>query len=164
MFTDLQLDLAATVLERCRGFGIRLATAESCTGGLIGGCLTAVAGSSDVFSCGFITYSNAAKNRMLEVPRDLLDTEGAVSQPVARAMAEGVLRLSGTGMTVAVTGISGPGGGTAEKPVGLVHFASAMRNGDTVHDRQVFSGDRTKVRGDTVTAALRLLANRLAAA
>lgn len=164
MFTDLQLDLAATVLDRCRTQGIRLATAESCTGGLISGCLTAIAGSSDVFSCGFVTYSNAAKNRMLEVPRDLLDREGAVSEPVARAMADGALRLSGTALTVAVTGISGPGGGTPEKPVGLVHFASALRDGETVHERHVFAGDRARVRDETVVAALRLLASRLGAA
>jgi len=162
MFDAEQLRLADDVLARCRALGLRIATAESCTGGLIGGCLTAVAGSSDVFDRGYVTYSNRAKTAMLAVPADLLRRLGAVSEPVAIAMADGALAASGAGVTVAVTGISGPGGGSEDRPVGLVHFAAARTGAPTLHERWVFDGDRHAVRMATVTAALRLLARRLA--
>lgn len=155
------LELAADVLDRCRQQGLRLATAESCTGGLIAGCLTAVAGSSLVFDRGFVTYSNTAKTAELGVPADLLAARGAVNEAVARAMAEGALAAAGLDVTVAVTGIAGPDGGSPGKPVGLVHFAAARSGCDTLHERHVFAGDRQQVRSATVEAALRLLLRRV---
>ncbi len=145
---------AANLLALCRAKGLKLATAESCTGGLIIGCLTDVAGSSDVVDRGFITYSNAAKTEMLGVPAGLIARVGAVSEAVACAMAEGALARSNADIAVAVTGIAGPGGATAEKPVGLVHFACARRGGVAMHERHVFPGDRAAVRLATVEAAL----------
>ena len=155
------LQLAGDVLRLCREQGLRLATAESCTGGLIAGCLTAVAGSSTVFDRGFVTYSNVAKTAELGVAAELLAQYGAVDEVVARAMAEGALAAAGVDITVAVTGIAGPDGGSPGKPVGLVHFAAARTGADTLHERQVFPGDRQQVRAATVEAALRLLARRL---
>ena len=155
------LQLAGDVLRLCREQGLRLATAESCTGGLIAGCLTAVAGSSTVFDRGFVTYSNVAKTAELGVAAELLARHGAVDEAVARAMAEGALDAAGVDITVAVTGIAGPDGGSPGKPVGLVHFAAARTGADTLHERQVFPGDRQQVRAATVEAALRLLARRL---
>ncbi|MBC8339998.1 MAG: CinA family protein [Rhodospirillales bacterium] len=157
MFSDEQLTAARDVLNACRSQGLLLATAESCTGGLIAGCLTAVAGSSDVVERGFVTYTNAAKNDLLGVAAELFDTVGAVSEEVARAMAEGALARSDAGVSVAVTGIAGPGGGTDEKPVGLVHIACAREGSETLHERHVFGGDRDSVRAQTVLAALTLV-------
>ena len=137
-----------------------LATAESCTGGLVAGALTDIPGSSDVVERGFVTYSNEAKNQMLGVPMDLIEQYGAVSEPVARAMAEGAVAHSDADVAVAITGVAGPGGGTAEKPVGLVHFATAEAGGETIADRQVFDGDRTAVREQAVLHALSLLRDR----
>ena len=148
---------AKAVLELCRARGLKLATAESCTGGLIIGCLTDIAGSSDVVDRGFVTYSNAAKTEMIGVSASLIARLGAVSEAVARAMAEGALARSNADMAVAVTGIAGPGGATEEKPVGLVHFACARRGGATRHLRRVFPGDRAAVRHATVDAALDLI-------
>lgn len=155
--TTLQ-DQAAALLDACRAKGLTLATAESCTGGLIAAALTAIAGSSDVVECGFVTYSNAAKMRMLGVPQTLLASHGAVSEPVARAMAEGALARSGAGLSIAVTGIAGPGGGSAEKPVGLVWFARAGAGMPTVSDHRILPGDRNAVRQATVLHALAMLA------
>ena len=157
----LEADLlraAEAVLAACRAAGIKVATAESCTGGLIAAALTAIAGSSDVVDRGFVTYSNAAKTEMLGVPAALIAAEGAVSEPVARAMAEGALRHSAAALAVSVTGIAGPGGGSADKPVGLVWFACARRGGAVRTLRHVFPGDRTDVRRASVAQALRLLA------
>jgi nicotinamide-nucleotide amidase len=120
---------AEAVLALCRTRKIMIATAESCTGGLVAAALTAIPGSSDVVDRGFVTYSNAAKTEMLGVPPGLISEHGAVSEPVARAMAEGALAHSAAAVSVGVTGIAGPGGGTAAKPVGLVHFAAASRGG-----------------------------------
>ncbi len=151
---------AVAVLEAARGRGWTIATAESCTGGLIAACLTEIAGSSEVLDRGFVTYSNAAKTAMLGVAGKLLAEHGAVSEPVARAMAEGAFAQSGAALTVAVTGVAGPGGGTPEKPVGLVHFATATA-AETHPDRRVFAGDRETVRLATVDHALDLLLDRL---
>ena len=159
MFTDEQLIAARDVLDACRQQGLMLATAESCTGGLIAGCLTAVAGSSDVVDRGFVTYTNTAKTEMLGVASELFDSVGAVSEEVARAMAEGALANSNAQVSVAVTGIAGPGGGTGEKPVGLVHIACARETAETLHERHVFGGDRESVRTQTVLAALNLIQN-----
>lgn len=145
---------AADLLALCRAKGLKLATAESCTGGLIIGCLTDIAGSSEVVDRGFVTYSNAAKTEMLGVPAGLIARVGAVSEVVACAMAEGALARSNADIAVAVTGIAGPGGATAEKPVGLVHLACARRGRVVMHERHVFLGDRAAVRLATVEAAL----------
>ncbi len=121
--------LAREVLAAARAKGLMVATAESCTGGMVAAALTAIAGSSDVVDRGFVTYSNAAKTAMLGVPAALIGKVGAVSAEVAAAMAEGALKASGAGLAVSITGIAGPGGGSAEKPVGLVHFAVASADG-----------------------------------
>jgi nicotinamide-nucleotide amidase len=148
---------AAEVLAVFERDGLRLATAESCTGGMVAAALTAIAGSSKVVERGFVTYSNQAKTDMLGVPAALIDAEGAVSEAVARAMAEGALIHSRADVTIAITGIAGPGGGTTEKPVGLVHFARAERAGLTIHHREIFPGDRDAVRQAAVLTALTLL-------
>lgn len=148
---------AMCVLEACRKRGWTVATAESCTGGLIAACLTAVAGSSEVVERGFITYSNRAKAELLGVPEGMLAQFGAVSEPVARAMAEGALDHAPVDLAVSVTGIAGPGGGSAEKPVGLVHLAVARRGGSVVHEHRIFPGDRDAVRTATVRLALALM-------
>ncbi len=152
------LDQATAVLDACRARGLMLATAESCTGGLIAAALTAIAGSSDVVERGFVTYSNAAKTEMLGVPEALIAAEGAVSAPVARAMAAGALARSRASIAVSVTGVAGPGGGTEAKPVGLVWFGLAVRGGAVVSERRVFPGDRAAVRAATVAHALALIA------
>ena len=135
-----------------------IATAESCTGGMIAATLTEVAGASDVFERGFVTYSNAAKIELLGVPANVIEAEGAVSEVVARAMATGALAHSTAHLAVAVTGIAGPGGGSAEKPAGLVHLAVARRGGVLTHQRCLF-GDigRQQVRCATVQVALQML-------
>ncbi len=122
------------VLDRARDGGLKIATAESCTGGLIAAALTSVAGSSDVVERGFVTYSNEAKTELLDVPADMIEAFGAVSEQVARAMAEGALAHSRADLAVSVTGIAGPGGGSADKPVGLVHLAAARRENPTLHN------------------------------
>ena len=148
---------AERLLALCRAGGLRIATAESCTGGLIAACLTDIAGSSDVVDRGFVTYSNEAKNDLLGVPEALLIRVGAVSEEVARAMAAGALERSDAHLAVAVTGIAGPGGGTETKPVGLVHLACAGPGGAVSHRRAVYPGDRGAVRLATVETALDML-------
>lgn len=148
---------AHSLLAACRERGIMLATAESCTGGLIAAALTAVAGSSDVLDRGFVTYSNAAKNQMLGVPMPLIEARGAVSEPVAQAMAEGALRASQAAIAVSVTGVAGPGGGSAEKPVGLVCFGLARAGRPTLTGRRVFPGDRGAIRAATVLHAFAMI-------
>lgn len=164
MVPDSELTARATaLLAACRARGWMLATAESCTGGLIAAALTEIAGSSDVVDRGFVTYSNAAKTEMLGVPAALIEQHGAVSDPVARAMAEGALRHSTADWAISVTGIAGPGGATADKPVGLVFLGTARRGGEISAERQVFSGDRHSVRRQTVERALALLTGLIAA-
>lgn len=153
-------DLAAVVLDAARRHGVSLVVAESCTGGLVGGRLTAVPGSSDVFLGGVVAYADAVKEAELDVPGELLRRDGAVSESVARAMAEGALRNFGAGLAVSITGIAGPGGGSAEKPVGTVWFATADAT-ETRAVRLVFGGDRAEVRARAAQAALRLLLMRL---
>ncbi|MEM1046015.1 MAG: CinA family protein [Pseudomonadota bacterium] len=154
--------LSQDVVRRYTEAGRTVATAESCTGGLIAGALTDISGSSAVVDRGFVTYSNEAKADMLGVPAALITRHGAVSEPVARAMAEGALSRAGTGAAVAVTGIAGPGGGSAEKPVGLVHFAVAGADKPTRHTHYVFADqDRDGVRLATVETALKMLLERL---
>lgn len=162
MFPDEIEALARAVLEAARARGRRLVTAESCTGGLVAGALTAIAGSSDVFEGGLVTYSNAAKHELLGVAHELLARHGAVSEPVARAMAEGAIRALGADVGVSITGVAGPGGGSAEKPVGLVHVASAVTGGPTLA-MTLWLGDigREAVRLASVRAALVMLLDRL---
>jgi nicotinamide-nucleotide amidase len=149
--------LAETVLARCREKKLMIATAESCTGGMIAGALTDIAGSSDVVERGFVTYSNRAKTEMLGVPAALIGRHGAVSAEVARAMASGALEHAPVELAVAVTGIAGPGGGSADKPVGLVHLATARRGEELQSEHHVFPGDRDAIRRATVERALELL-------
>jgi nicotinamide-nucleotide amidase len=154
MFAENLIKLADNIREAYQAAGLWIATAESCTGGLIASCLTAVAGSSAVVDRGFVTYTNEAKTAMLGVPAPLIADHGAVSEPVARAMARGALAQSQADVTLAVTGIAGPGGGSAEKPVGLVYIACARRDGAVLVERHVFPGDRTAIRLATVERAL----------
>ena len=162
MFPETMLAQARSLLAAAKARGLRLATAESCTGGLIAGCLTEIAGSSAVVDRGYVVYDNRAKIEMLGVREATLAAEGAVSEAVARAMAEGAVARSGCELAVAVTGIAGPGGGSETKPVGLVHIAAARRGGPTLHERHLFPGDRSAIRLATVDAALRLARRALA--
>ncbi len=160
--TDQALaDRVERLLERCRARGWMLATAESCTGGMIAAALTDIAGSSDVVDRGFITYSNQAKQDLLDVPEALLAEHGAVSAPVAEAMALGALRHSRADIAVSATGIAGPGGATPNKPVGLVFLGAARRGGPATHRRCQFDGDRAAVRAASVDAAVELVAGLL---
>ncbi|MGD9509079.1 MAG: CinA family protein [Geminicoccaceae bacterium] len=162
MFPETTLHEARSMLAAAEKRGIRLATAESCTGGLIAGCLTEIAGSSTVVDRGYVVYDNRAKTEMLGVQETTLAVEGAVSEAVAREMVGGALARSGCHLAVAVTGIAGPGGGSATKPVGLVHIAAALRGREALHERHVFPGDRSAIRQATVDAALRLARRALA--
>jgi nicotinamide-nucleotide amidase len=161
MFSDELRDDATRLLEAYRGAGLTLATAESCTGGLIAGCLTEIAGSSDVVERGFVTYSNAAKIELLGVPAPLIAEVGAVSAEVAAAMAAGALTHSAANVAVSATGIAGPGGATPGKPVGLVHLGVCRRGRHPESERHVFPGDRAAVRLAAVAGALALLARQL---
>lgn len=156
------IDKARQVIESVRARGLRVATAESCTGGLIAATLTEIAGASDVMERGFVTYSNQSKAEMLGVDPDLIRNRGAVSEEVARAMAEGALSHSSADVGIAVTGIAGPGGATATKPVGLVHIACARRGTETLHESHIFPGDRRSVRLAAVDKALDLVLRRIA--
>lgn len=144
------------MVELYRAHGKTCATAESCTGGLVGGAVTSVSGSSEVFLGGIISYANEVKMNVLGVPREVLDTVGAVSSECAAAMAEGARRLTGADVAVSTTGIAGPGGGSAEKPVGLVWFGLATAEG-TRTEKAIFRGDREGVRANAVTHALGML-------
>ncbi|MHC1549028.1 CinA family protein [Phyllobacterium sp. K27] len=146
---------ATALLAACRGQGIMLATAESCTGGLIAAALTDIGGSSDVVDRGFVTYSNAAKHDMLGVPHEMIEKYGAVSKEVALAMATGALARSRASMALSVTGIAGPGGGSQDKPVGLVWFGLALKEQEPVAVRHVFEDKgRASIRMAAVNAAL----------
>lgn len=157
MIADLQ-GRAAALLDAYRRKGLKIATAESCTGGLMAALLTEISGSSAVVERGFVTYSNEAKTELIGVPADLIAAHGAVSEPVARAMAEGALAHSRADVAVGITGVAGPTGGTATKPVGLVHFGLARKGAPTVHLERRF-GDlgRATVRRKAVEEALALL-------
>lgn len=163
MDDEILLREAQAFLDAAKARQFRLATAESCTGGLIVATLARVPGCSSVLERGFVTYSNEAKTEMLEVPAELIGRRGAVSAEVALAMAEGALRHAQAELAVAVTGVAGPGGGSAEKPVGLVHIAAARKNGPRLHEEKRF-GDigRENVQRETVLAAFALLARVLA--
>ncbi len=161
MLPETTLDDARLLLAELQARDLTLATAESCTGGLIAAALTAIPGSSATLLAGYVTYSNAAKTAMVGVPAALIEAVGAVSEPVARQMAEGALRESGADIAVSCTGIAGPGGGSAAKPVGLVHLACAMNGQPTLALKQIFPGDRTAIRAATVAAAFALIRRAL---
>jgi nicotinamide-nucleotide amidase len=149
--------LSVRVLEACRARRWLVATAESCTGGLVAGALTEIAGSSDVVDRGFVTYSNAAKMAMLGVPEAVLAAHGAVSRETAQAMAKGALERAGVDLTVAITGVAGPGGGSAEKPVGLVHFAAAAKDRLIHREKRYGAIGRSEIRRLSVIEALTML-------
>ena len=159
--TTARRALTAQVAEQLLSKKLMMATAESCTGGLIAAACTDLAGSSVWFERGFVSYSNAAKTELLGVPADLIESHGAVSEPVARAMVEGALRHSRAQVAVAVTGVAGPGGGSPDKPVGTVWFGWATPEG-VVTDKRCFDGDRQQVREATVQHALLRLKQLLA--
>jgi nicotinamide-nucleotide amidase len=155
---DAHQHLAERVLAEARKRGLKIATAESCTGGMVSAALTDIAGSSDVFERGFVTYSNESKQAMLGVPAATIAAHGAVSTETARAMAEGAISNSGADIAVAITGVAGPGGGSSEKPVGLVCFAIAWKDQTTLERRQQFiDGGRTAIRLDATRMALEML-------
>ena len=153
-----RIDAARSLLDLCRQRGLKIATAESCTGGLLAAALTEIPGSSDVIDRGFVTYSNAAKQEMLGVPATTLENFGAVSRQTAEAMAQGAIAHAPVDLALSITGIAGPGGGVPGKPVGLVHFAAASRGGRLIHRERLF-GDtgRSQVRRAAVLEALAML-------
>ncbi|MTI16097.1 CinA family protein [Rhodobacteraceae bacterium RKSG542] len=158
--TNLQRlhDKAEHLITLCREKKAKVATAESCTGGLVTGLLTEISGSSDVVDRGFVTYSNEAKNEMIGVPMDLIEEHGAVSEEVAHAMAEGALARSRADIAVSITGIAGPNGGSDDKPVGLVHFCVATTKSGIKHSRQVFENKgRDYIRCEAIAHALDLM-------
>lgn len=161
MFPDDIALLARQVVVAAAAKNLMIATAESCTGGLVAGALTAVAGSSAVIERGFVTYSNAAKTSMLAVPADLIADHGAVSEAVARAMVLGAIQHSGATVSVSVTGIAGPGGGSEDKPVGLVHFAACGRDGVVHAEHRFGEVGREAVRLASVRTALEMLLDRI---
>ena len=162
-FPEVLDEKARALVELCRARGVRLSTIESCTGGLLGGCLTDIPGASDIFDRGFITYSNQAKHEEVGVSIELLESFGAVSAEVAREMCAGALTRDGIGAAASITGIAGPGGATPGKPVGLVYIGIATSLAPPVAHRYVFAGDRQEVRTVAVAEALDLLATAVAA-
>ncbi len=157
MFDPETLALAAQVLALCRARNWRLATAESCTGGLVAAALTAIAGSSDVVERSFVTYSNEAKMELLGVSADTIAAHGAVSAQTAAAMARGAVARAPIDLAVSITGVAGPGGGTPQKPVGLVYLGVARKDGAARIERRIFPGDRAEIRNAALMLALELL-------
>ena len=157
MFDPETLALAEAVLADCRARHWHVATAESCTGGLVAGALTAVAGSSDVVERGFVAYSNEAKMELLGVPGDTIAAHGAVSAQTAAAMARGAVALAGVDLAVSIIGVAGPGGGTPQKPIGLVYLGVTRRDGAARVERRIFPGDRSEIRQAALVLALELL-------
>jgi nicotinamide-nucleotide amidase len=158
MFEADLTTLAANILDRARASGAKIVTAESCTGGLVAACLTEVPGSSDVVERAFVVYSNVAKIELLGVPAEMIAKHGAVSSEVAKAMVEGAIAKSYASLAVSITGIAGPSGGTAEKPVGRVYFGYMRAGNDPIVERHDFGSiGRSKVRLNSVRVALRLL-------
>ncbi len=161
MASDTLTTLATLVGARLKAMGLKLATAESCTGGWVAQAVTAVSGSSEWFDRGFISYSNEAKREMLGVRAETLAAHGAVSEATAREMASGALDHSGAGVAVAVTGVAGPTGGSREKPVGMVCFAWALRGGAVESETHRFEGDRESIRRQAVIRVLQSLLERV---
>lgn len=148
------MSLVAQLSDKAREKAVMIATAESCTGGLIAASITSLAGSSAVFERGFATYSNEAKNELLGVSQETLEQHGAVSEPTAAMMVTGALANSRADIAVSVTGVAGPGGGSAEKPVGLVYIGYGARDAAPIVKRHIFDGDREAIRRETVLTAL----------
>lgn len=163
LLPEATMRAAAALIEALAARGLTLATAESCTGGLIAAAITAIPGSSAVAYGGWVTYANTAKTALLGVDPALLERVGAVSAAVAREMATGALTRSGAGVAIACTGVAGPGGGSAAKPVGLVYLGCAGPGGLVTAQRHVFPGDRAAIRAATVAAAFALVTEALAA-
>ena len=159
--TPEMMSRAAALLDAYRGKSLKIATAESCTGGLVAALLTEISGSSAVVERGFVTYSNEAKTELIGVPADLIATHGAVSEPVARAMAEGALTHSRADVAVGITGVAGPTGGTAHKPVGLTFIGVAWEGGSQIK-RVMYAGDRAAIRDRAAHGVLWLLHDKLA--
>ena len=158
MAFDPEIPVRATLaLEACRARRWRVATAESCTGGLVAASMIAIAGSSDVVECGLVTYSNKTKIELLGVPAETISEHGAVSAETALAMARGAMVRAGVDLAVSVTGVAGPGGGTPQKPVGLVYLGLARKDGAARVERRIFPGDRGAVRAAALTLALEML-------
>lgn len=157
MFPEILSLMAEDLIALCRTKDIRVTTAESCTGGLLASLITSIPGSSVCLERGFVTYTNQAKYDMLGVPIELFTKTGAVSEDVATAMAKGALKNSSAHISVSITGIAGPDGGTDDKPVGLVHMAATNTQGNMRHERHEFKGDRDRVRIQAVESAMRLL-------
>ena len=157
LFSETLKEKSTILLELCRASFKQIVTAESCTGGLVSACLTEIPGASDVFQRGFVTYSNNAKIKELSVSKNLIDTVGAVSEEVVCAMAHGALACTPADLSLAITGVAGPGGGTKAKPVGLVHFAVAGRNTKTCHQKLIIPGDRSMVRMVSVGVGIDML-------
>ena len=151
------MTLAEQVFHKLSAHGLKLATAESCTGGMVAAAITDIAGSSAVFDRGFVTYSNAAKSDMLSVPAELISEFGAVSEEVVRAMAEGALKHSLADISVAITGVAGPSGGNTKKPVGLVHFAVATRTAMVAKVERFGTLPRSEIRGRATHFALEMV-------
>jgi nicotinamide-nucleotide amidase len=160
MATDAQHRLARQVIDAAKARDWRVATAESCTGGLVAACLTDVPGASAAFVEGFVTYANEAKHRTLDVPMHLIEAHGAVSAEVAEAMAAGAVAAGGADIAVAITGVAGPDGGTPDKPVGLVWFGLAVAGLAPESEKRRFDGDRAAIRSAAVDHALTLLRDR----
>jgi nicotinamide-nucleotide amidase len=158
VFSAEILALAESAIEACRARGWHVATAESCTGGLVAAALTAIAGSSNVVERGFVTYSNEAKAELLGVPLATIAAHGAVSAETTAAMAQGAIGRAGVDLAISITGVAGPGGGSATKPVGLVFLGLARRDGTCRTERHVFPGDRAAVRAAALHRALDLIA------
>jgi len=157
MFPKELEELANTLITNCRTQKLKIATAESCSGGLIAGCLTSVSGSSNVFERGFNTYTNNSKTEMLNVPKELIIKYGAVSEVVSIAMCEGALKNAPVQLTVSTTGIAGPTGGTIEKPVGTVYIASARIGKTTLREHYMFEGNRNEIRIETIKEAIKMM-------
>jgi nicotinamide-nucleotide amidase len=157
VFDSEIVTLVQSLLDACRARNWRVAIAEGCTGGLVAGALTAIPGSSDVVERGFVTYSNEAKSQLLGVPPEIIAAHGAVSAETARAMARGAIARAPVDLAISVTGIAGPGGATPSKPVGLVLFGLARRDGTWRTERRVFPGDRTAIRHAALRLALELV-------
>lgn len=149
--------LADELYQLLKKNNMTVATAESCTGGMLGAALTSVPGMSGCYGYGVVTYANEAKKKMLGVRHETLESYGAVSEQTACEMALGAVKLSGADIAVSVTGVAGPGGGTAEKPVGLVYIGIAKKSGECAAYKNIFSGDRASVREQTVITALKML-------
>lgn len=162
MLPPATLDDAAALLTALQVRGLTIATAESCTGGLIAAALTAIPGSSASVLCGYVTYSNEAKTSMLGVPAPMIAQMGAVCEEVARHMVEGALRASGAHMAISCTGVAGPGGGSVLKPVGLVWMGAGLRGGRIIAQQRIFPGDRSAIRAATVAECFRMAHSLLA--